>query len=411
MNSKVIVSQLGARMHYAVPRILHAQGRLERLYTDICGSKGWPRMFGAIPPSIRPQALRRLVGRVPQGVPSERITTFPRFGIECAIRRASAKTLTERTAVEIWSGQVFSELVARSGFGGARAVFGYSGECLGLLKAARAAGLRTVVEQTNAPRGIVSEFFDQEQERFPDWENRVGVDDSIAQYNAMEAAEWNAADVVLCGSTFVRQSIARQGGPVDRCIVVPYGVGPRFNLAPKKRREGPLRVLTIGEVGLRKGSPYVMQAARLTKGIAEFRMVGLCSISPKIQAALSSVVDLRGAVPRSDILEHYQWADVFLLPSICEGSATVVYEALAASLPVITTPNTGTVVRHGVDGYVVPIRDADAIAQAIQVLARDEELRLSMAVNAASQARNYDLENYGRRLSDAFSFEASYAAV
>jgi len=411
MNSKVIVSQLGARMHYAVPRILHAQGRLERLYTDICGSKGWPRMFGAIPPSIRPQALRRLVGRVPQGVPPERITTFPRFGIECAIRRASAKTLTERTAVEIWSGQVFSELVARSGFGGARAVFGYSGECLGLLKAARAAGLRTVVEQTNAPRGIVSEFFDQEQERFPDWENRVGVDDSIAEYNAMEAAEWNAADVVLCGSTFVRQSIARQGGPVDRCIVVPYGVGPRFNLAPKKRREGPLRVLTIGEVGLRKGSPYVMQAARLTKGIAEFRMVGLCSISPKIQAALSSVVDLRGAVPRSDILEHYQWADVFLLPSICEGSATVVYEALAASLPVITTPNTGTVVRHGVDGYVVPIRDADAIAQAIQVLARDEELRLSMAVNAASQARNYDLENYGRRLSDAFSFEASYAAV
>ncbi|WP_134499359.1 glycosyltransferase family 4 protein [Microvirga pakistanensis] len=411
MRPKVVVSQLGARMHYAVPRILQAHGQLERLYTDICGSKGWPRMFGAIPSSMRPHALRRLVGRVPYGVPPERITTFPRFGIECAVRRARARTLTERTAVEIWSGRVLSDLVARSGFGSAQAVFGYSGECLGLLEAARAAGLRTIVEQTNAPRGIVSEFFDQEQERFPEWEERVGRSASIAEYNALEAAEWNAADVVLCGSNFVRQSIARQGGPVERCVVVPYGVGPRFTLAPKKRRDGPLRVLTIGEVGLRKGSPYVMQAARLTRGIAEFRMVGLCSLSPQIQTLVSSVVDLRGAVPRSEILEHYQWADVFLLPSICEGSATVVYEALAASLPVITTPNTGTVVRHGVDGYVVPIRDAEAIAHAIHLLAHDEELRIAMAANAGAQARNYDLENYGRRLTDAISPEADYASV
>jgi len=55
-----------------------------------------------------------------------------------------------------------------------------------------------------------------------------------------------------------------------------------------------------------------------------------------------------------------------VLPSICEGSATVTYEALASGVPVICTPKTGSMVRHGVDGNIVPIRNPEAIAQSIE---------------------------------------------
>jgi len=98
---------------------------------------------------------------------------------------------------------------------------------------------------------------------------------------------------------------------------------------------------------------------------------------------------------------HFAWADVFLLPSLCEGSATVVYEALAASLPVICTQNTGSVVRNGVEGEIVPIRDSEMIADALAGLARDPERRRDMAEQAARRAKSFDLAAYGRRLMDA----------
>src|SRR6202030_2558360 len=105
------------------------------------------------------------------------------------------------------------------------------------------------------------------------------------------------------------------------------------------------------------------------RGRAEFRLVGLSHVSTTALAELRSVVQLVGAVPRSEILAHYAWADVFLLPSICEGSATATYEALAAGLPVVCTPNTGSVVRHGREGFVVPVRDVEALVAALEQLA------------------------------------------
>ena len=85
--------------------------------------------------------------------------------------------------------------------------------------------------------------------------------------------------------------------------------------------------------------------------------------------------------------KHYQWADVFVLPSICEGSATVIYEAIGYGLPVVTTPNAGSVVRDGVEGFVVPIRDVAAIIQSLDRLSSDPQLRLEMSHRAGDRDR------------------------
>ncbi len=57
-------------------------------------------------------------------------------------------------------------------------------------------------------------------------------------------------------------------------------------------------------------------------------------------------------------------ADVFVFPSLFEGSAVVTYEALACGLPCIVTPRPGSVVRDGVEGLIVPARDVEALAAA-----------------------------------------------
>ncbi|WP_343712226.1 glycosyltransferase family 4 protein [Inquilinus sp.] len=403
MTDAVVVSQLGARMHYAVPRILHRAGRLEHFYTDICAIKGWPRLLGRVPRHVLNDGLRRLAGRTPEGIPTDRITCFSNTGLLYTMRRMRARTPSEETEAMLATAQAFSRRVVQRGFGNAGGFYGIAGECLEQIQAARAAGLWTAVEQIIAPRTVVERLILEEAERFPDWAGPARQDRHAEAFAARERGEWAAADLIVCPSEFVRQTVAECGGPADRCVLVPYGVDARFRVPERNRIGGPLRILTIGAVGLRKGSPYVAEAARLLAGRAVFRMVGQCHLPDQVRSRLGQVVEITGPVPRAEILDHYAWADVFLLPSICEGSATVTYEALAAGLPVITTPNTGSVVRDGLDGFVVPIRDAAAIAEALMTL-HDHRGRLAeMSRQAQARAADFDLASYGRRLCEALS--------
>lgn len=411
MKERVVVSQLGARMDYAVPRILNAHGMLEHFYTDICATKGWPRLVGYLPRRFQPAGIRRLIGRRPSGVPPQRMTCFPSVGLSFALRRMRAHARPDdRMRAELDAGRRLSELVVRHGFGQASGFYGFIRECLEPLQAARARGMWTAVEQNIAAWELVDRLEREEEKRFPAWISEVTEEASSEAYASRERAEWAEADLIVCPSEFVRQSVAEQGGPVDRCVVVPYGVDTRFQIPTRGRRDGPLRVLTVGSLGLRKGTPYVLEAARRMAGLADFRMVGRGTVPSEACAGLEGVVQFTGPVPRLEIIAQYAWADVFLLPSVCEGSATVTYEALAAGLPVITTPNTGSVVRDGTDGFVVPIRDVDAIVQSLHLL-RDDRARLSeMSHNARLRAQDFDLAGYGRRLCDALGKARAPAA-
>lgn len=86
------LAQLGARRHYAIPRMLQEAGMLSHFYTDICAVKGWPRTLSLLPDGLRTAGIKRLLGRVPVGVPSDKITAFASLGWECRNRRATART-------------------------------------------------------------------------------------------------------------------------------------------------------------------------------------------------------------------------------------------------------------------------------------------------------------------------------
>jgi glycosyltransferase involved in cell wall biosynthesis len=141
-----------------------------------------------------------------------------------------------------------------------------------------------------------------------------------------------------------------------------------------------------------------MEAARRLKGRAVFRLVGEVGLTPRAAARMAEDVDLRGAVPRSEVRQHYAWADVFLLPSLCEGSATVTYEALACGLPVVCTDHTGSVVQDGQEGFVVPARDVEAITGRLARLAGDPALLEQMGRQARLRAAEYTVAAHVKRL-------------
>lgn len=399
---KYLVAQLGARRHYAIPRMLYEAGILERFYTDICSVKGWPRFIELLPQKFQIGGLRRLAGRTPYGMPADVITSFTSFGLQYQRKRRLARTPHEITTVHLWAGKKLCRLVLQSGFGSASGVYTFNSAGLELLIAAREYGLNGVMEQTIAPRAIERDLLLEENNSFPDWQDPPANEEKAAEFEAREMVEWEAADTILCGSEFVRNGIAACGGPVHKCSVVPFGVDKRFESRPRVDHGGPLRVLTVGQIGLRKGSPYVLEAAKQLDGDAVFRMVGPIGVRHPVLQTLRKYIEITGPVPRQDIQEHFAWADVYLLPSICEGSSTSTYEALQSGLPVVCTLNTGSVVRHGIDGYVVPIRNSGKIVEALSRLANGT-VRIKMISNAIERSSDFSLHHYSKRLISALN--------
>ena len=387
-------------MHYAVPSILARVNCLERLYTDTYAPRAF-RSTLSVACKMGPTPLRRWLARVPADIPEDKIVSSNRFGIEYYLRQKHAGLNGSATAAHLWAGGELCRRVINRGFGKASGVYTFNSAGLELLELAQARGIFAAMEQTIAPRTIEQKLMESEVADYPRWVTTRAADPLQHAFSEREQREWRMSDLILCGSEFVLNGIREAGGPIDRCMVVPYGIRSTASVPKTGSCKRPLRVLTVGTVGLRKGTPYVLAAAQFLKNKVEFRMVGSLDITLYAQKILRSNLELAGVVPRSDILRHFGWADVFLLPSICEGSATVCYEALAYGLPVIATPNTGSVVRDTVDGFIVPIRNSEAIVDRIERLAASRDLLATMSERALERASEYTLDKYGVRLLEA----------
>ena len=401
---KVCVAQLGARMHYAVPRILNNSSQLERLYTDIYAAS-YLKAFELLPKSLMPKGLKRLLGRIPDGIPSSQITSFPKFGLDYSRRLVKARGVSEKNQHFLWAGKYFCDLILRGGFGKASAIYTFNTASLELLQAARMSGLFAVMEQTIAPHALERKILTAEHHTHPGWQEHVSEDLFATEIEERERNEWNNADLIICGSNFVKEGISKLGGPVEKCRVIPYGINSIYQAHERRLKREPLKVLTVGEVGLRKGTPYILKAAQLLKDKINIRMVGQINVLPKAELELRKYIELVGSIPRSEIHKQFLWADVFLLPSLCEGSATVVYEALGFGLPVICTENTGSVVRNGIEGFIVEIQNGESIAEKLEKISNDHYLYDFLSKNARRRFEEYNFKNYSENIQNLFEIK------
>ena len=251
MLSRIVVAMMGARRHYAIPRMLHQAGRLEHFYTDIVATQGFPRLLKYIPKQWQPRPMQRLAGRVPSGIPTEKITSFPVFGLSHAYKLSRAASLNESLDIFTWAAKEFAILVETVSFRNADTIYTFDRCGLELMQAARVYGLNTIMEQTVAPFRINQQLLREERDRFPGWEQPETVSEiNEDRFSSREEAEWEMADIILCGSEYVKDGVIECGGPGDRCKVVPYGVDSRLARINRKPHDGPLRVLTVGSIGL-----------------------------------------------------------------------------------------------------------------------------------------------------------------
>lgn len=200
--------------------------------------------------------------------------------------------------------------------------------------------------------------------------------------------ECELADFVFCPSPFVLDSMRDAGVPEAKLVFAPYGSTP-----PKSKpaflprlASDPLRVAFVGTEGVRKGLVHLIRATEKLAPRVEVHVFGMASFSLPGFEYRSDLIKFHGFKSKPDMLAELATMHVGCLPSLFEGSAIGVYDYLGTGLPVVVTPNAGTLVTNGKEGFVVPAQDSDAIASAFEALYADEDLRRSMAESAAALA-------------------------
>jgi glycosyltransferase involved in cell wall biosynthesis len=160
-------------------------------------------------------------------------------------------------------------------------------------------------------------------------------------------------------------------------------------------------VLFLGQVILRKGIQYLIEAAMLLRNEAiHFDIVGSIGISDQAVSSAPSNMTFHGPVSRDRTEGFYRSADLFVLPTLSDGFALTQLEAMAHGLPVIATPNCGEVVTDGVDGLIVLASDSNALAEAFQLLIQDPEKLRSMSAATGAKVEQFSLGRLGENLEE-----------
>jgi colanic acid/amylovoran biosynthesis glycosyltransferase len=213
---------------------------------------------------------------------------------------------------------------------------------------------------------------------------------------------------VHCISESIEREAERFGLDRSKARVIHPGIDPGFFIpAPSRSSSDALRIITVGSLVWVKGTTYALQSLRLLldRGIrAHLTLVGDGPERQRIlytidDLGLDGCVEMAGRLPPIAVRDRLQDSDVFVLPSLSEGFCNAAIEAMACGIPVVMT-NCGGVregLTQGIEGFVVPLRDPHAMADAVAALAKDPALRARMGqAGRARIAQDFTLDRHVR---------------
>lgn len=377
---RVIISVPGTWHAFHLGRQLSDRDALERLYTTYPKSRvDTSGINESRVTSIKyPEAVMQLGARVP--VVDSLFSTITGW-----------ESPTERL-----KGRLFDRAVARKLSQQRVDLFvGFAGVSHRSINVANNEGATTIVERCSSHIRTQARLLAEEYRRHGF--DRAPISDAHIE---REEQEYAAADFVVVPSKFVYESFIEQGVPEKKVLLEPYAVDvDQFTDGGGDSET--TRYLFAGGVGLRKGIPDLLSAWDKA-GLDDAELLIAGSVTPEVSDLVSSYdgdESVRFLGWRDDIEDLYRRCDAFVFPSVEEGSAYVTYEAMAAGLPVITTPNSGWVGQHKEHGLEIEIRSPEQLADALRRLHQNPAKREDWGENARELIKSdYTWDRYGKRI-------------
>ncbi len=389
----IIVAHPGTQHSTHAARGLQRAGLLDCLFTSFSLQRS-----GCLASAIKtlaPSTHERLSQfRQHPGLSREELRVFPayllaeRFGQSC--RRVASRAFARAAG----------RLALRHGAG----VLAFDTNATETFRILSGRGLPRILDQSATHRRWRERLDAEERERYPAWNRSRTWAVTAPEVVAEEVEELELADLVLCGSEFCASTLVAEGVKSEKVAVVPYGADTTRFAPGEECGEGggEIRLLFVGALALRKGIFYLLEALkRVARLRVKLTLAGQLQVDEDALRPYADVIDTPGRLRHNHMPDLYRQHDVYVFPSLAEGSSLSIYEAMASGLPVIATSSSGSIVRDGVEGFVIRPRDVDGLVAAIEKLARHPELRLEMGRAARRRAVEFgDWTHYGERLAN-----------
>jgi glycosyltransferase involved in cell wall biosynthesis len=398
----VIVSHPGHLLvAYQAAQALQEAGLLDYFETGFYykNSRFSRFLLSLLPQQVAAWLLKQLRRRVHEGLSSQRIKTHPAAEIFYVMfaRLHFLKALSEkiiRSRNEYFD-SVVAHVVRKLR---PHAVICYDSCALKTFEAAREVGTLCILDQVIGHIKTGASILSEERQLHPEFADTIP--ETTAEWALKRCTlEATAADRIIAASEYVRDSLIMNGVSPSKIKLCPYGVDTERFRPVEKIDNRPFQILFVGQLSQRKGIKYLLEAfKRLHLEKAELVLMGGMTGSGAGLKSYEGFFKHISHVPYSELPQYYQSADIFVYPSLHEGSALAIYEALASGLPVITTQNSGSVVQDGVEGFIVPIRDIEALQKKILLLYHNKNLRNRMSRQARKRAESFTWEAYRQRL-------------
>ena len=281
-------------------------------------------------------------------------------------------------------------------------VYSYEDCSLAQFKVAKQKGIQCIYDLPIAYWHTSRKLLLNESIRLPQWATTLagGIKDSEAKLER-KTEELSLADTVIVASQFVKDSLPTIAK--DKKIVFsPFG-SPlvTFGDSHKKESNKPLRILFAGSMGQRKGLGDLFEAFKLLNN-NNIQLIVMGSLLAPLDFYRNQYRDFIYEPPRphSEVLELMRSCDVFCLPSIVEGRALVMQEAMSQGLPLIITPNTGgeDLIIEGKTGFLVPTGNPVMIAEKINWFYENRQELEIMSKISQKHSESYSWENYYRTI-------------
>jgi glycosyltransferase involved in cell wall biosynthesis len=262
-------------------------------------------------------------------------------------------------------------------------------------------GLKCVLDQSIVHTVAAERILEQIAKNRPQYAGSLEWTPYPADEIERRRQEVQLADMILCPSPHVRDSVIEAGCAAMRVKVVPFGIDLDYFSPGPGRLPKPFRVLFAGQVGQRKGVGYLFEAWKAA-GLkdAELIVAGALPKGFDWKPHLSPNIRLVGRLSRSELRDLYQTCHVFAFPTMLEGQANVVLEALACGCCVVTTAASGVGewLKHGENGILLQPQNIEGWAETLRRLAGDPAEAERLGIAGAQVAQNFSLKNYGDRL-------------
>jgi glycosyltransferase involved in cell wall biosynthesis len=386
-----------------VARSLTEAGLLQRFVTTVAvGNGGHPTAISYLPAPLRKKVQAKFIGRQIPDFLKVPVETFPsRELMVLAGRRAGLSDLASHHLWE-WAETSFDNHVAARWAGQAPVIYGCEHASVETFRRQKEAGGLNILWQVIAHHRTAFNLLREEYEKFPEavtpYISRMFRD--AQRINERKDRQFDSADLIVTNSEFSRQTFIDAGISADKVKAIPTGCPP---VATSQRvslgQESKMIFLSAGTQSVRKGIPYLLRAwQRLPATVpAELWLVGNMELPERLLNNLPASIVIKPSVARAELKEIFAHASVLVLPTLCEGLAHVILEAMAAGLAVITTENSGcgTLVEDGVNGWKVPVCDANTLAGKIIRCVDEPDAVEAMGAASIRKAQSWQEKDFG----------------